>query len=246
MLRVRGVEHPICFDLPATENKVYNVLTDPVNHVVINTEIVVSDKLNTHGMNKTFIGRIAVVTKHHHIILTPEAVLYDTKVYSWKNDTEKHFGGNELTITHRNHRVIIRFKFGPEIMIERHLRSTREHRDTDFFNMYIRNEDEFSKQANGLLGQFANGHKHIYMKKQWLAEPSGKTMAKFQVKTGHKHNKIHGDDTKPTRHTFRANLVDRPEMVEKGKELCWMVHSHFYLFLFGDIAQFEVSGILDA
>ena len=39
-------------------------------------------------------------------------------------------------------------------MIERHLRSTREHRDTDFFNMYIRNEDEFSKQANGLLGKY--------------------------------------------------------------------------------------------
>ena len=112
--------------------------------------------------------------------------------------------------------------------------------------MNIFNYIQSTKCTIIFVGQFANGHKHIYMKKQWLAEPSGKTMAKFQVKTGHKHNKIHSDDTKPTRHTFRANLVDRPEMVEKGKELCWMVHSHFYLFLFGDIAQFEVSGILDA
>ena len=31
MLRVRSIEHPICFDLPATESKVYNVVRDPVN-----------------------------------------------------------------------------------------------------------------------------------------------------------------------------------------------------------------------
>ena len=31
MLRVRGLDHPICFDLPVTDPKVYNVLNDPVH-----------------------------------------------------------------------------------------------------------------------------------------------------------------------------------------------------------------------
>ena len=45
-----------------------------------------------------------------------------------------------------------RFKFGPEIIIERHLRSARKNSNVDFFNMYIRNEDDFSKQTTGFLG----------------------------------------------------------------------------------------------
>ena len=47
----------------------------------------------------------------------------------------------------------LRFKFGPEITVERHLRSTRKDSDIDFFNMYIRNEDDFSKHTTGLLGK---------------------------------------------------------------------------------------------
>ena len=47
----------------------------------------------------------------------------------------------------------LRFKFGPEITVERHLRSTRKDSEIDFFNMYIRNEDDFSKHTTGLLGK---------------------------------------------------------------------------------------------
>ena len=79
--------------------------------IIINTEVVTSDKLNKHGTKKTFIGRIAVQTKHHHIVLTPEAVLYDTKMYPWNHDMEKHFGGNDFVINKKNHRIIIRFVF---------------------------------------------------------------------------------------------------------------------------------------
>ena len=77
--------------------------------VVINTEIVQSMKLNNHGEKKTFIGRIAVTTKHHNIIIAPEAVLYDTKIYSWKHDMEKHFGGNDFTVKRHSHRIILRY-----------------------------------------------------------------------------------------------------------------------------------------
>lgn len=244
MIRVRGVEHPICFDLPTTENKIYNVLYDPVHHVVVNTEIIVSEKLNRHGTQKTFIGRVSLETKHHNIIIAPDAVLFDTKMYHWNHDMIRHFGGNDFTVNRENRRIIIRFKFGPEIIIERHLRSNRKNPDVDFFNMYIRNEDEFSRQTTGLLGQFVNGHKHIYMKKQWQTDFNGKLMAKFQIKTGTGNFTQH-EETTPSRHTFRANLVERPEMVEKKEELCWMVHSKFYDFLFGDISQFEVKGVLD-
>ena len=91
-----------------------------------------------------------------------------------------------------------------------------------------------------------NGHKHIHMKKQWHSDISGKTLAKFQIKTGTAHVRQDGDDkATSTRHAFRANLVDRPEMVENIKEQCWMVHSKFYLFLFGNIDQFEIKGLLD-
>ena len=31
MIRVQGVDHPICVDLQTTDNKIYNVVNDPVN-----------------------------------------------------------------------------------------------------------------------------------------------------------------------------------------------------------------------
>ena len=72
-------------------------------------------------------------------------------------------------------------------------------------------------------------------------------MAKFHLKSGpghHNQTQIQ-INSKPPRHAFRANLVERPEMVEKRKELCWMVHTKFYDILFGDISQYTVNSILD-
>ena len=68
-----------------------------------------------------------------------------------------HIAGNHMSGLNYDFNGIfvsdLRFKFGPEITVERHLRSTRKNSDIDFFNMYIRNEDDFSKHTTGLLGK---------------------------------------------------------------------------------------------
>ena len=77
--------------------------------ITINTEIVASKKLNSHGQKNTYIGRISIQTRRHFIIMTPYAILFDTLTYSWDGDTGRRFAGNDFTVNKINHRVAIRY-----------------------------------------------------------------------------------------------------------------------------------------
>ena len=91
-----------------------------------------------------------------------------------------------------------------------------------------------------------NGHKQIHLKKQWRNDISGKTLAEFRTKTASAHVRQDGGERETSsQHMFKANLVQRTEMMERNKELCWMVYPKNYLILFGDINQFEINDLLD-
>ena len=95
-------------------------------------------------------------------------------------------------------------------------------------------------------GQFVNGHKQIHLKKQWHNDISGETLAEFRTKTTSAHVKQDGSNRETfSRHVFKANLVQRTEMMERNKEFCWMVYPKNYRILFGDINQFEINDLLD-
>ncbi|XP_045166399.2 inter-alpha-trypsin inhibitor heavy chain H3-like [Mercenaria mercenaria] len=246
MIRIKNMEHPICFDVQSKEGEVHNLITDPRNKITVNVQII-SGGMGKKGEEKTYIGEVAVHMSHHVIVITPDAILFDTKVFKWKEETLKHFGGHDFMLSENGKLFTMLFKFGAKVIISRHTgKETGKH----YLNVYVNHEDAFSKMTTGLIGQFVNGFKHIYLRKQ-LINKSGQTEARLQIREGARFpshsggNGTTGDAGTRTRHRITARLVQRSEVIGKGSEMCWMVHKQFKESLFGSRATFMRTDLMD-
>lgn len=246
ILRLPGFEHPICFDVKSSEEEVQNILTDPNKHVVLNAQIIQSNMLDSRGDKKTFIGQLSITTKHHVIVITPEIILFDTKVHDWATTFQKTFGNNTILVSNKGHVTIVTFKDGAQFVVSRHLKQGREQDAVNFLSMYINHEDGFSKRSTGLLGQFVNGHKQLILKNQFKNE-SGRTVAKIQIKelgdvTSGNHDNL--SQGQRIRKVVRATLVPKPHILDNGSEFCWMVHQPFVEAFIGTRQSFTGTHFL--
>ncbi|XP_052781749.1 inter-alpha-trypsin inhibitor heavy chain H3-like [Mya arenaria] len=233
MIRVPEVDHPLCFDIHGNNGDIQNLVTDPRHGITIKSQLKETTYKNIHGENKIFIGQISVQTKHHVIVFTPEAIFFDDKVYTWDEERTRQFGGHELVMVKFGREYSIRFRFGAEFLIKRHTGIA----GVAFLNVYVKNEEGFSPQTTGLIGQFVNGQKRIIYKKDSYQLVSGKHMGKFQVREGPRFlaTQLSAPVTGKLRLIVKANLIERSEVVSEGSEQCWMVHREFESALIGDI-----------
>ncbi|XP_060566448.1 inter-alpha-trypsin inhibitor heavy chain H3-like [Ruditapes philippinarum] len=246
MIRIKNMEHPICFDVQSNDGEVHNLITDPRNKITINTQII-SGLMGTDGEPKTYIGEVSIKMAHHILVITTSAIIFDTKVFPWTEEKLKHFGGHEFMLSDHGLLLTIRFKFGAEILIRRHVHKSTDTR-ANYLNIYVKHEDSFNKKTTGLIGQFVNGFKHIYLRKLFKNK-SGQTMAKLQIKEGEKFPSIRENpiDTKDgvSRQRIPARLIQRSEVIEKGTEMCWMVHKKFIESLIGSREAFLKDDFID-
>ncbi|XP_045166392.2 inter-alpha-trypsin inhibitor heavy chain H3-like [Mercenaria mercenaria] len=245
MIRIKNMEHPICFDVQSVDGEVHNLITDPRNKITVNTQII-SGEIGIHGEPKTYIGEVAIQTSNHIIVITPGAIIFDTKVFPWTEEKLKRFGGHEFMLSDKGHLLTVRFKFGVEILIRRHMHKATDTR-ANYLNIYVKHEDGFSKQTTGLIGQFVNGYKHVYLRKQFQNK-SGQTVAKLQIKEGAKFptgNHVIAEDDGQTRYRIAAKLAKRTDVIEQGTEMCWMVHKKFEKSLYGSRESFLRSDFID-
>jgi hypothetical protein len=74
-------------------------------------------------------------------------------------------------------------------------------------------------------------------------------MAKLQVKEGEKFPSIreNADHAKGgvSRQRISARLIQRSEVIEKGTEMCWMVHKKFIESLIGSREAFLKDDFID-
>ncbi|CAC5406701.1 unnamed protein product [Mytilus coruscus] len=71
MLKIEGIEYPICFDVDAGDGDVIQILKDPLLGMTINAGIIGSRRRNRFGKYKTFIGEIFVMTPSVQIHIKP-------------------------------------------------------------------------------------------------------------------------------------------------------------------------------
>ncbi|KAL4227174.1 Inter-alpha-trypsin inhibitor heavy chain [Mactra antiquata] len=249
MIRVENISNPICFDVPSKPDEIHNLITDPVTKIKIRTRIISSSKLDKTGLPKTFIGQVSVQMKHHVIVITPEAIFYNEKIFLWSNEKVKHFGAHKLMTTEHGRLLSITFGFGAEVLIRRHVHRNHSNDDVNYLNIYVKHEDGFSKKSVGLIGQFVNGHKQIHLLKQFISE-GGETIAKLQVREGKRFkeqtNIGEDKDVFRTHQRIRAKLIDRPEVVDNDIVKCWMVHEQFVDVLHGPSSFFMASDFIDS
>jgi hypothetical protein len=74
-------------------------------------------------------------------------------------------------------------------------------------------------------------------------------MAKLQIKEGEKFPSIRENliDTQDgvSRQRIPARLIQRSEVIEKGTEMCWMVHKKFIESLIGSRQAFLKDDFID-
>jgi len=66
----------------------------------------------------------------------------------------KTFGGHELAFLEMGRVLSIRFKFGAEVIIRRHPHPDGEDGKVSYLDVYVKNEDGFTKRTTGLLGKW--------------------------------------------------------------------------------------------
>lgn len=234
MIRIKDIEHPLCFDFPTKEDEIINLITDPRKRITINTEVI-GGEIGHHGQ-KTYMGKISIRMSHHLMMVTPEVIVFDSRVFTWDDEIQKHFGGHEFFRSDEGNLLTIRFTFGAVILIRRHVNDKGPKAGLKYLNIYVKHEDGFSKKTTGLIGQFVNGYKHVFLRKMFTSQ-SGKHMAKFQVKEGLgfqlEDNEVDGDTRVPSHHRIPANLIQRSDVIEKGTVMCWHFHKQFEEKLYG-------------
>ncbi|CAG2189689.1 unnamed protein product [Mytilus edulis] len=230
MLKINGIEFPICFDVDTRDGDVIRMLKDPIAGITINAGIVRSTMKKKDGEFKTFIGEIVILAPASRIHIKPDKITFNGDVKSWNDEgifemegSKIHIYGNAL----HERSVYIGFENNVSIEIRRPLKDGTE-RDVSYLNMYIDNEKGVSNMAGGILGEFV--HKKT-------------TLFKISLdKRGRQHG--HFRETENTNKThFNAILHKKPDIITGEMVLCWNVYKKTEGLLASDLKHYFISDI---
>ncbi|XP_052059433.1 inter-alpha-trypsin inhibitor heavy chain H3-like isoform X5 [Mytilus californianus] len=230
MLRINGIEFPICFDVDARDGDVIRMLKDPIADITIYAGIVRSTMKKKDGEFKTFIGEIVILAPAARIDIKPDEIKFNGHVLSWDDASVFEMEGIKI---HANDNVLndrtVHIDFGNDISIEiRRLMKEGSERVVSYLNMYIDNEKGISDKAGGILGRFV--HQNTTLFKIGLD------------KKGRQHG--HFRETENTSKThFNAILHKKPDIITGKMVWCWNVHMKTKGLLGGDIKDYVISDI---
>ncbi|VDI01986.1 Hypothetical predicted protein [Mytilus galloprovincialis] len=229
MLRIKGIEYPICFDVDAVEGDVIKILKDPLSGMTINAGIIGSRRRNRFRKYKTFIGEIFVMTPYVQIHIKPNQVIVNGSPISWNNIAY----ASELVRIHINktvhHEEKLFLHFGNDIsVVIRRLMNDTDSQGVDYLNFNIDKETGVSYIADGILGQFV--HKTISLLRI--------SVDKHGRKHGHfsEFNNLH-------RSHFKAILHQKPDIISGEKLWCWNVHKKTKGLLNDNLQEYFVSDL---
>nr|XP_022300432.1 inter-alpha-trypsin inhibitor heavy chain H3-like isoform X2 [Crassostrea virginica] len=211
MVRVRGLEYPVCFDLHAESGDVLRLLSDRETGLFINAGIIPSFKLDSHQRMKTFMGEIVILYETHVLKVTPNKILYDGAELFWSDGQPYNF--NDLVIeivTIRGCRVI-RVDFGNNVQITIKRTIASVNMAVDYLNLYIENEAGLSNSSDGILGQFL--HRFVFVEEKGR-DKKNRTVGELLIR-----------DNGAATNRFQSILVERPEEITGIQELCWKTHT---------------------
>ncbi|XP_052059440.1 inter-alpha-trypsin inhibitor heavy chain H3-like [Mytilus californianus] len=229
MVKIEGIEYPICFDVDAGDGDVIQILKDPLLGMTINAGIIGSRRRNRFGKYKTFIGNIFVMTPSVQIHIKPNQVIVNGSPVSWNNIAY----ASELVRIHVNktvhHDETMFIHFGNDIsVIIRRLMNDTYSQGVDYLNFNIDKETGISNIANGILGQFV--HKKTSLLKVSLD------------KHGRKHGHFREFSNNHRSH-FKAILHQKPDIISGEKVFCWNVHKKTKGLLNDDLQEYFVPDI---
>ncbi|CAC5406521.1 unnamed protein product [Mytilus coruscus] len=143
MVRMKGLELPVCFNIKTKNGEILQLLKDPVSGVTINAGVVESTARNDHGDLKTFFGELVLRAPSVEIVVKPSSIYFNGASLSW--DDKDVFRMENVAIIVKfvgRHDRTMTIDFGNDIIvtIRRHMKQ-----DTNmalsYLNIYIGKRD---------------------------------------------------------------------------------------------------------
>ncbi|XP_076107906.1 inter-alpha-trypsin inhibitor heavy chain H3-like isoform X2 [Mytilus galloprovincialis] len=230
MLRINGIEFPICFDVDARDGDVIRMLKDPIAGITINAGIIGSTAKKHNGEFKTFVGELVILAPAARIYIKPDDIIFNGAALSWNDESVFEMEGIKIHVNRNElHDRTVYIDFGNDIIIEiRRLMKKGTDRAVNHLNMYIDKETGISNIAGGILGQFV--HKKT-------------TLFKIgQDKKGREHGHFRETENMTKTH-FNAILHKKPDIITGKMVWCWNVYKKTEGLLDGDLKDYFISDI---
>lgn len=211
MIRIHGMEYPLCFDLHANPGDVLRILADKQSGIFINAGIVPSFKFDTHHRMKTFMGEIVILFKSHVMKVTTTKIVFDGAELFWTDEYPYFLNDVVVEIVTIKRSRVLRVDFGNDVQVAIKRTIASANMAVDYLNVYIENETGLSKYSSGILGQFLHWQVFVHQKG---TNKKNQTVGDIVIE----------EAGMPTKH-IHSRLREKPDEVTGSLELCWNAHN---------------------
>ncbi|XP_043092276.1 inter-alpha-trypsin inhibitor heavy chain H2 [Puntigrus tetrazona] len=149
----------VCFNIDSKPGHILNLISDPGTGVTINGQLVGSKKMKNNKLN-TYFGTISIYSKKDGaqvIVGTDRIELREGRnshSFSWGATAELVLNRMKITIVKEQH-VTVTINGRISAMVLLHRVWKKHPVQVDFLGIYMSNDNKYSAQVHGLIGQFA-------------------------------------------------------------------------------------------
>ncbi|XP_051976312.1 inter-alpha-trypsin inhibitor heavy chain H2-like [Xyrauchen texanus] len=219
----------ICFNIDSKPGHILNLISDPGTEVTINGKLVGSKKMK-NNKTSTYFGTISIYSKTDGvqvIVGTQKIELMEDKnnhSFSWGETAELLLNRMKVVIV-KEQQVTVMIDGGISVMVLLHRVWKKHPVQVDFLGIYMPNDNKYSPQVHGLIGQFAQ-------------EPEVKVFAMHKGKDPKKKEaimEVKGNKIAVTRGWQKDYRLDK----KRGSDVyCWFVHSNGKGFIDGSYSSY--------
>ncbi|XP_065130719.1 inter-alpha-trypsin inhibitor heavy chain H2 isoform X1 [Paramisgurnus dabryanus] len=219
----------ICFNIDSKPGHILNLISDTGKGITINGQLVGAKKMKNNKIN-TYFGTISLYSRTDGvqvIVGTNRIDLMEGRnnhSFSWGATTELMLKGMKITIV-KEQQVTVTTDDGISLTVLLHRAWKKHPVQVDFLGLYMPNDNKYSSQVHGLIGQFTQEPQVKVYDVHKGADPKKKE-AVMEVK---------GNKLAVTRGWQKDYRIDK----KQGSDVyCWFVHNNGKGFIDGSYTNY--------
>nr|XP_055045710.1 inter-alpha-trypsin inhibitor heavy chain H2 isoform X3 [Misgurnus anguillicaudatus] len=219
----------ICFNIDSKPGHILNLISDTGKGITVNGQLVGAKKMKNNKIN-TYFGTISIYSRTNGvqvIVGTNRIDLMEGRnnhSFSWGATTELMLKGMKITIV-KEQQVTVTTDDGISVMVLLHRAWKKHPVQVDFLGFYMPNDNKYSSQVHGLIGQFTQEPQVKVYDVHKGADPKKKE-AVMEVK---------GNKLAVTRGWQKDYRIDK----KQGSDVyCWFVHNNGKGFIDGSYTNY--------
>ncbi|XP_017552405.2 inter-alpha-trypsin inhibitor heavy chain H2 [Pygocentrus nattereri] len=224
----------VCFNIDSKPGHILNLVSDPGTGIVINGQLVGGKKMKNNKLN-TYFGTISIYSEDAgvKVVVRPSSIdLMEGKnnhSFSWAATAKLNLNRVKVAIE-KEHKITVTIDDKISAMVLLHRVWKKHPFNVDFLGFYTPNDNQYSSQVHGLIGQFVNEPEVKVFDMHEGTEPE-KKQATMEVK---------GNKLTVTRGWQKDYRNDK----KHGSDVyCWFVHNSGKGFIDGHYSNYIVPDL---